>query len=225
MPRLGSTRGCSEQRRQHRRPGHALMGTMDFKTDASAVTINLLLIVRPEEAASKEKGQREGQTEGGRGAGNNRACTGRGRAGLQLPAEKELQQLWSRIWASSPLTPLCTHAAKLQKANFFVEAQRVSADALLEPRSELCPVRLQCAQPRVHEQGHTGTPILGLCLHLAVSCAGLAVPPRALWAVQGRGLGSSTPHQHTLPWSTGAELFCLQRAQALSPRFTLLSHL
>ncbi|XP_062355277.1 kyphoscoliosis peptidase [Cinclus cinclus] len=45
------------------------MGTMDFKTDASAVTINLLLIVRPEEAASKEKGQREGQTEGGRGAG------------------------------------------------------------------------------------------------------------------------------------------------------------
>lgn len=46
------------------------MGTMDFKTDPSAVTINLLLIVHPEETASKQKGQRERQTEGSRSAGN-----------------------------------------------------------------------------------------------------------------------------------------------------------
>ncbi|XP_054691000.1 kyphoscoliosis peptidase [Grus americana] len=45
------------------------MGTMDFKTDPSAVTINLLLIVHPEETASKQKGQRERQTEGTRSAG------------------------------------------------------------------------------------------------------------------------------------------------------------
>ncbi|XP_054139007.1 kyphoscoliosis peptidase [Melozone crissalis] len=56
------------------------MGTMDFKTDASAVTINLLLIVRPEEAASKEKGQREGQTEGGRGAGSKGDGNGNSRS-------------------------------------------------------------------------------------------------------------------------------------------------
>ncbi|NXH41909.1 KY peptidase, partial [Dicaeum eximium] len=85
---LGSTRGCSGQRRLGGSTGHALMGTMDFKTDASAVTINLLLIVRPEEAANKEKGQREGQTEGGRGAGLN--GDGNGNSRSQAPQGTDL---------------------------------------------------------------------------------------------------------------------------------------
>ncbi|NXS37879.1 KY peptidase, partial [Pomatostomus ruficeps] len=55
-------------RRRRGGPGRALMGTMDCNTEPGAVTINLLLIVRPEEAAGKDRGQREGQTEGGRGA-------------------------------------------------------------------------------------------------------------------------------------------------------------
>lgn len=46
------------------------MGTMDFKRDPGAVTINLLLIVHPEEAAGEQKGRRGRQMEGGRSAGN-----------------------------------------------------------------------------------------------------------------------------------------------------------
>lgn len=69
------------------------MGTMDFKTDPSAVTINLLLIVRPEEAASKEKGQREGQTEGGRGAGNIAPASGEGGQGCSCTRRREAAAL------------------------------------------------------------------------------------------------------------------------------------
>ncbi|XP_017935537.1 kyphoscoliosis peptidase isoform X1 [Manacus vitellinus] len=64
------------------------MGTMDFKTDPSAVTINLLLIVRPEEAASKKKGQREGPKGGGRGAGLE--DDGNGNSRSQPPQRRDL---------------------------------------------------------------------------------------------------------------------------------------
>ncbi|PKK21172.1 kyphoscoliosis peptidase [Columba livia] len=64
------------------------MGTMDFKADPSAVTINLLLIVHPEETASKQKGQRERQTEGGRGAGLQDDGNGNSRA--QPPQQRDL---------------------------------------------------------------------------------------------------------------------------------------
>ncbi|XP_033920047.1 kyphoscoliosis peptidase isoform X2 [Melopsittacus undulatus] len=62
------------------------MGTMDFKTDPSAVTINLLLIVHPEEAASKQKGQKGRRTDSERstgleddGNGNSRSQPPQGR--------------------------------------------------------------------------------------------------------------------------------------------------
>ncbi|KAK2514445.1 Ky [Columba guinea] len=61
---------------------------MDFKADPSAVTINLLLIVHPEETASKQKGQRERQTEGGRGAGLQDDGNGNSRA--QPPQQRDL---------------------------------------------------------------------------------------------------------------------------------------
>ncbi|XP_027734090.1 kyphoscoliosis peptidase [Empidonax traillii] len=64
------------------------MGTMDFKTDPSAVTINLLLIVRPEEAPSKEKGQREGHKGGSRGAGLE--DYGNGNSNSQPPQRTDL---------------------------------------------------------------------------------------------------------------------------------------
>lgn len=54
------------------------MGTMDFKTDPSAVTINLLLIVHPEEAASKQKGQKERPTDSDQSTGNLPLVPGRG---------------------------------------------------------------------------------------------------------------------------------------------------
>lgn len=229
MPRLGSTRGCWAQRRQHRRPGHALMGTMDFKTDASAVTINLLLIVRPEEAASKEKGQREGRTEGGRGAGNIAPAPGEGGQGCSCTRRRQAAALEQDSGFLSSFCSLhtCCQTPKCQLLCGSPACLRWCSRALLEPRSELRPVRLQCVQPRVHGQGHAGTLLRGVCLHLAGSCPA----PRCPHGLSGLCKGSRerarhfTPHQHPLPWSTGAELFCLQRARALSPRLTVLSHL
>ncbi|XP_075273815.1 kyphoscoliosis peptidase isoform X2 [Opisthocomus hoazin] len=83
FPSLRSKRGRSQRRQQL----HALMGTMDFKTDPSAVTINLLLIVRPEETARKEKGQSEGQTGGSRSAGLQ--DDGNGNSTSQPPQERD----------------------------------------------------------------------------------------------------------------------------------------
>ncbi|KAK4820186.1 hypothetical protein QYF61_021458 [Mycteria americana] len=64
------------------------MGTMDFKTDPSAVTINLLLIVHPEETANKQKGQRERQTEGSQSTGLQ--DDGNGNSRSQLPQGRDL---------------------------------------------------------------------------------------------------------------------------------------
>ncbi|XP_054022149.1 kyphoscoliosis peptidase [Dryobates pubescens] len=65
------------------------MGTMDFKADPSAVSINLLLIVHPEEAASKQKGPREGQTEGSQSPGLQ--DDGNGNSSSQSPQGRDLQ--------------------------------------------------------------------------------------------------------------------------------------
>lgn len=93
--------------RGHRCPGRALMGTMDFKADPSAVTINLLLIVHPEETASKQKGQRERQTEGGRGAGNVPPAAGArdGRAARPASAARWTVKQSSSFGAGLGLSP------------------------------------------------------------------------------------------------------------------------
>lgn len=149
------------------------MGTMDLKTDASAVTINLLLIVRPEEAASKEKGQREGQTEGGRGAGNIAPAPGEGGQGCSCTGRREaaLEQDLGFLSSFSSLHTCC----QTPKCQLFLAARRVSAGASLEPRSELCPVRLRGAQPRVtgrdtRGQRSRGCVCTSLCPALAPRC-------------------------------------------------------
>jgi len=131
FPSLRSKRGRSQRRQQL----HALMGTMDFKTDPSAVTINLLLIVRPEETARKEKGQSEGQTGGSRSAGNVPPAAGarEGRAAGAADGEA-MQQLRSRVGAFPP-TSLSLSSFASQRccktpqtsSLSFAETQRASA--------------------------------------------------------------------------------------------------
>lgn len=192
-------------RRQHRRPGHALMGTMDFKTDASAVTINLLLIVRPEEAASKEKGQREGQTEGGRGAGNSAPAAGEGGQGCGCTRRTEaaaLEQGLGFLLLFARTMPNSKMPTFLQKPSVSPLVQQSPAGAPL--RAAACPAAGRAA-PGGDTRGHQ--PQSWVCTLLYPAPAPRC-PTGSLGCAMGagRGLGS---FQHSLPWSTGAEVFCL----------------
>lgn len=127
------------------------MGTMDFKTDPSAVTINLLLIVHPEETASKQKGQRERQTEERQSAGKVPPAVGvtEGRAAGAAPAAQETVKQSSSFGAGFGLPPtlfLCRHAAKHPNFKlFFLEIQRAFAG----PPGAEEPLLMQCGMLHV----------------------------------------------------------------------------
>lgn len=122
------------------------------------------------------------------------------------------QQLWSRVWAPPPPSPLflCRHAAKPQTSNFFVETQHAFAGPPGAGQPLLvqsCMLHVARCLALVHAtQGagggdiHTGT---NLRTVFALPCSGPEMPPQALLAVQGEQGKSSAVSPQTSAYYNG----------------------